>query len=126
MGDQLSASQAARMAGCSHSTIRRWLSEGVIPQAKKEKKGWVIDADSFRQFLIAEIKPRSTIDQQPKENVDLDHLRLLTEQLKKSESRCEILESENRKLNAEIRAILSEKAASKNSVKGVLSRWIRV
>ena len=124
MGDQISASTAARMAGCSHSTVRRWIHEGLIPQVVKGKRGWLIDADQFRLFLATGVQPQSGHSQRVVEqSVDREHLQLLTEQLKKSESRCDMLESENRKLNAEIRALLAQKVDK--GMGSVLSRWIR-
>ena len=124
MSDQISASAAARMAGCSHSTIRRWIHEGLISKVVKGKRGWLIDADQFRSFLATGVQLQSGhIQQVIEQSVDRDHLQLLTEQLKKSEARCDVLESENRKLNAEIRALLTQKA--EKGIGSVLSRWIR-
>ena len=120
MSDYISVSSAAKMAQCSQSTVRRWLNESLIPQAKKTDKGWKIERSQFHQFLITNGRARATNEEPSKQS---DHLRLLHEQLKKAQEKCDFLEKENRQLNAEIKAILGHKAGL--NLKGVLSRWVR-
>ena len=53
MSDRLSVSEAAKRAGCSVSTMRRWLSEGRLEGHRSGKK-WMVESDHLRSFLSAQ------------------------------------------------------------------------
>ena len=81
MSSTLSASRAAKMAGCAPSTMRRWLKEERIEGARLDSKGWAVPEDSVRKFLGASAPQtaQSRIEREARASSEIE--KLLREQL---------------------------------------------
>lgn len=133
MTEFMNVNQAAKMAGCSLSTIRRWLKQGRIEGALKREDGWHIPMSHLQDFL-ADATPQvgalRVAARSPTEASDR-LIAQLEKQLEMAQQRAEKLEEEkrelheeNRQLHAEIRALLEQKSSSK--LGQMISRWVRV
>ena len=131
MERDLSVKEAAQIAGCAASTMRKWINQKLIKGATKKDKGWRVPEEHLRNFLIdSDSRAHATaVTKSRSERVSdveqllRDQIRSLQDQLKIEQERSQNLESDNRQLNAEIKAILGHKAGL--TLKGVLSRWVR-
>lgn len=131
MSREMSAPQAAKMAGCAPSTMRRWLKEKRIKGATLDSQGWTVPEESLREFLGAST-PRtaqSRSEQRDLASSDLlgalkEQIEALREQVRYERERATKLEEENRQLHAEIRALLDPKTKSK--LGQLVSRWVRI
>ena len=131
MNDDLSASQAAKMAGCAPSTMRRWLKEKRISGARLASQGWIVNEKSLREFLgsSAPLTAQSRSEQAQRASSDLvellnEQLEALREQARFERERATRFEEENRQLHAEIRALLDPK--TKSRLGQFVSRWVRI
>jgi predicted site-specific integrase-resolvase len=51
MSTTLTLPEAARMAGCSTTTLRRWLSNGIVEGGKNQSGDWRVAEQSLRVYL---------------------------------------------------------------------------
>lgn len=130
--EKISILDASKMSSFSVSSIRKWIHEGVIDgekTLKKKKEVWVVDKKSLLNFL-SKNKKNEVIDFKTNNDSFLDSLKTQLEyaqkELIKKQSTIDYLmhqndelQKENRKLNAELRALLE----GKND--GVLMKWVK-
>jgi hypothetical protein len=138
MEAQLSLNEAAKMAGTSVSTIRRWAQQKMVTAGKDARGNWKVGKDSLHTFLATGggfMEPtrriRGASSHSEAESPDSSTetiLNLLQEGLERErrvndELRSMLDERERtiRTLEAEMRAILQKQTDSD----GVLSRWLR-
>lgn len=133
MGNFLSLTEAARRAGVTDTSVRRWLSSGKLKARKSAVGEWEIDPDVLQVFLATEAPNRrgtvvSVVSSAPppQESGYVEALATVKETLARErqindELRTELreLRSENKALQAELRAFLSGEHES------TLSRWMR-
>lgn len=136
--DLLTIREAAQMSGLSVSTLKRRITAQLLPAQYSDAGTWLVQRDDLRAFLAVHepVKVVQVSDQRRgassvtepvvvqdivQNSVVTDHLRqsLDHERGVNAELREQVkgLQSENLKLNAEIRALL------KGEGKGMLSRW---
>ena len=134
MNDSYSLREASKVAQVSISTVRRWINAGLISASKKGSRAWSIQSSELHNFLSSNSErvhgaSKSSSD----DNNEL--FRMLLEESKEAlqrerrisdELRIELknAQSEVRKLEIEIKALLEQKGGTK--LKSVLSRWIKV
>ena len=134
MDQSYSLREASKIAQVSVSTMRRWVTSGEVPAKKRNSKTWTIESTELQKFLS--LKPRTTNEASKNNNENQSKaFEILLEESKEAlrrerrisdELRVELRESnsEIRKLENEIRALLEQKSDSK--MKGFISRWIRI
>ena len=121
--EKMTIAEASRMADCSPSTIRRWLTTGVLDGTKTDGV-WVIEEQVLRVHLNQLTKPfkgRQGASKEHNSGGPGQHEALhrqLQEDLHRERQINDELRAENKKLQEEIKALLAGKA-------GFLSRWIR-
>lgn len=116
-------SAAARMSGKSTTTLRRWAASGVIQAQKADDGQWIFDGNSLHFYLSKQTPNQRHVTKQS----DTDELTLsMTGIVKMQSERIQSLErcllekdEEIKKLNAEMRAILSKDNSN------MLSRWVK-
>lgn len=126
MEETFTLSKAAKMSGKSTTTLRRWATEGLIEAKKTDDGQWVFNTDSLRLHLT-KLTPKHNKLAQHLQQADTNELTItLKSMLKTERERNELLEQrliekdeEIKKLNAEIRAILTKDNSN------LLSRWIK-
>lgn len=150
MTASISLTEASRRANVSTTSVRRWITSGKLKASKTQGDEWVIDPDDLHLFLIrqsgGQVPPTSprpfggkrtgatTVPPTVSPTVGggdgyaealkeareaLSRERRINDELR---ARVTALEQERTQHMAEMRALLSKDAASKE---GVLSRWIR-
>ena len=139
-GHELSINEAAKFSGKSVSTIRRWITNGSL-KSTLTKEGWHRISHGDLMTTLSQItRGPSTVNNPIKQGATIDTstsmswsthehpvVKVLEDSLNherklNSEQREQIrkLEDEVVKLNAEIKALLSEKSPS-----DMLSRWVK-
>lgn len=131
MGNSLSLSQAAKFAGVTQVTMRKWVDdiEGVT---RKERGEYQIPHESLMKFLALKapkvrgaVKAKVTATSSTESNNFTGYLQgqLVAKDRMIDELRAELKEAQSdvRKLEAELRSHLSGNGLSK-----ALSRWFRV
>lgn len=60
--NELSTAEVARIAGVHRDTLLRWLREGLVPEPRRDRRGWRVfderEADRIAQFAHAEVKEK--------------------------------------------------------------------
>ena len=134
--DTLTVTQAAKVAGVSVSTIRRWIDDGFLTAARTPE-GWrIVQHHHLMEALSRNSHARSA--QPPTSRAEASHeaptMRVLEEALERERQNVERerrindelreqlkrFENEIFKLTAEMQALLS-----KDSPTGMLSRWVK-
>lgn len=126
MEETVTLTTAAKMAGKSMTTLRRWALDGMITAEKTEDGQWAFNKDSLRLHLT-KVTPNQKLSPQHLAHTDADELTVtLKNTLKIERERNEFLErrlvekdEEIKKLNAEIKAILTKDDSN------LLSRWVK-
>jgi DNA-binding transcriptional MerR regulator len=118
--------EASRMAGCSSSTVRRWLKTGEL-KGVKEDGIWFVGREDMTLHLHQLSKPFGGLHRplhgasgaiSGDKHVHHEELRgELLEALRREQKINDELRAENKKLQEEIKALLSGKS------QGLLSRW---
>ena len=91
--------------------------------------GWRVSEDDLKKFLISSdskghaMAVTNSWRSPDIENALRDQIKTLQDVITNERERSQKAESENRQLNAEIKAILAQKSGL--NLKGVLSRWVR-
>ena len=120
MDETISLSVAAKMAGKSTTTIRRWISENLV-DAEKELSGWKVNTNALRSYLSSKhVGNVFTRNEDP--NVDSNKtelIRSLQVSLDRGRKINDELRSELLKITREMQAILKKESGNK------LSRWIK-
>lgn len=104
---------AAKLAGCSTTTIRRWISNGAVIGRKNEGGDWRIDSDSFLAY-IATAQPATAATRslrgataQPEANNIVpyeEHTSLVIMELRDALNRERENVASERRLNSELRS----------------------
>ena len=135
MNEVMSVREASKVAGCSLSTMRRWLSSGRIMGATKGEQGWLVSHTNLKKFLTEQLpivghlreqtstrsptqESNQVLAQQLIHKLESD-LQFERNRAEKLNDECLLLRQENKSLQEEIKALL------KRDNVGVLSRWIR-
>lgn len=125
MDSEITLKEAAQMASCSVSAVRRWVQTGLI-NGHKDTGQWLVEERSLKAHLAqngATLQARSGASSKPSklEPSEDRELTRLSEALKREQQINDELRTENRKLQEEIKSLLAGK--DKGSL---LSRWFRV
>ena len=125
MDTTISLPEASKLAAVSQTTVRRWIKSGTI-EAKTDKAGkWKIRKQTLLNKLATN-PPRmgASLEAPAGQQVEDSPLYIQTlEALRRERQLNDELRSENKKLNAEIKALLAQR--SEKSIGSVISRWIR-
>lgn len=54
----LTTSEAAKIAGVHHDTVRRWCESGQLRSKQMGKRGWAITRDDLDDFLLNRTEPK--------------------------------------------------------------------
>lgn len=132
MNTQITLSEAAKMAGVSVSTVRRWVSESRIKGLKTKDGVWRVSKESLLVMLstqgasmesVRRVRGASAIQAEAPDSTSVALLKEALERERRinDELRAVLIERDAtiRALETEMRAILSKE----NS--GLLSRWTR-
>jgi hypothetical protein len=131
MGDTLSLSQAAKLAGVTPVTMRKWVDE--IPDVERTPRGeYRIPRESLMGYLAHKATPKvkgASRGHSTRELTDTDGGQLtgyLRDQLAAKDRMIEELRAELREAQGEIRKLESElRAHLSGGTLGALSRWIK-
>ena len=133
MNDSYSLREASKVAQVSISTVRRWVSAGLVAASKKNSRTWVIQSSELHNFLSSN-SDRVHGASKSAANEENGLFKMLLEESKDAlkrerrisdELRVDLknTQAEVRKLESEIKALLEQQAGV--GLKSVLSRWIK-
>ena len=131
--ESLTVSQASKVSGLSAATLKRRIQAGEL-KSSTDRNGWnIIEHSDLMNFLaigkLSKTREGASAQRSLKKNVLGDQTHLITvletalsdakDRIKSLEVKLDNAERENRKYEAEMRAILS------GGVMNTVSRWIK-
>jgi excisionase family DNA binding protein len=137
MNDSMSLNEAAKMANCGVSTIRRWATEKLINAEKDQSGIWRISKEAMHQFLVAggesshgrrAIRGASSVAHPSPASTNGEVLEVLREALRRERDVNDELRKQNEKIQAQLIQVMHEMQAilnKQNPLDGVISRWLR-
>jgi len=129
--DRIKISEAAKHAGVTPSTVRRWMQTGKLTGARNSMGDWEVDHESLMAHLAKQPLPANAqsaahiAPAQPSNEGEALRLALIAldrerEALERERAIADDLRADCRALQAEVRALLS------GGLESCVSRWMRV
>lgn len=132
--ERLKVSEAAKLAGASASTIRRWIQLNRLQATRNSVGDWEVERDALMGLLAQQPLPPTTQAPAHAPPNDSDALRLALaalerekESLERERRIADDLRAELREARAEIRGLQAEMhALLTGGLEAAVSRWVRV
>lgn len=136
----LSLPEAARRAGVSPTSVRRWVASGSLKATKNKDGSWTIQEGELRAFMATTLAARGASGgglqrsgaegkapvAPSVEATGVASNELLVEALRREKQINDELRAQNKELQGEILKLSAEMLSLlKGEGKGLLSRWIR-